>query len=362
MTTATPRDAARFLNAYARTYHGGAFATPTSADMTKLIEAGRWRFGGGTGLVERTLDRDSARKDFTGRRYDLHAGWTIAEHLSVMTGRTQLPDLGRYDRVYSHLEDPGVTAQLRAQRRELAAIRVSASSEIIGCWGRAGDRHRYAPHDTATLTRLDLPPLEVAAAAAEAAALDGWLDDFPYYSDGSWSALSLRGFNPADPTWGIKPAEMSRNWHQAHPGAAGLTECAWTVLAERCPATVDLINSLGWPGLERVRLLRMTSKGRKGHLARHTDVTDRAAGTRDGQITRFHLPLITRPSITMSAWNLRGEQATAHLPAGTCWYLDARKPHAVDNTSGTTRIHLVIDVITDEQVRAVIRAGTEMAA
>jgi hypothetical protein len=374
---AEARAAARWLNSYARRYHAGAFATPTAKDMQALIAQGRWRYkpAQGVGLIEQQPLRAVHRTDWTGRRYELAAGDRIANHLSADPGAT-LPNLHAYDWVYSHIEDPGVTGQLRAQGRELAAVRISASSELIGCWGRPGTGHAYSAADKATLVRLDLVNLRLDDVAAEVRALGGWLDDFPFYSNGAWSALNLRGFKPGDPGWGIKPAEMSRKWHAEHPEAAAMTECKWTVLAERCPQTVDLVRQLehadwmGWGGgLERVRFLRMaptgsgTKSSKPGTLARHTDITDKAAGTADGLITRFHFPVITWPGVTMSAWNLRGEKTAAHLPQGTGWYLDARKPHAVDNASGKTRIHLVIDVLTTAATRdAITRNGTDMAA
>jgi aspartyl/asparaginyl beta-hydroxylase len=362
---AEARSAARFLNGYARQYAAGAFATPTASDMAGIIAAGGWHTSGDglAGWTSRRLPRPSWRSDFTGARFELAAGWTVITHLAARPG-AGIPDLDRYDRVFAYAEDGALTAQLRGQGREVAAVRISAASEVIAVWGRAGDGRRYPPAQAATLVQLAPPPAGLSwDAAAEAAALTGWHDDFPYYSDGSWDALSLRGFDPADPTWGVKPAEMSKAWHKAHPGHAG-RDCAWTVLAERAPACVTLArHALHGAGLERVRLLRMAGRdGKGGRLARHCDITDRAAGVRDGQIARFHLPLITAPQVTMSAWNLRGEQTTAHLPAGSCWYLDARKPHAVVNGAGIDRIHLVVDVIADAATREFIAAGLDVAA
>jgi hypothetical protein len=107
-----------------------------------------------------------------------------------------------------------------------------------------------------------------------------------------------------------------------------------------------ITDPLGVPedGLERVRILRMAGRdGKGGRLGRHTDVTDKASGVRDGLITRLHIPLVTHPAIVMSAWGLSGRRSDVHLPAWTLWYLDARKPHAVTNPTGTDRLHLVID-------------------
>lgn len=369
MTTAvaavTPKEAARFLNAYARQHSAGAFATPIASEISKLMQSGGWHWWDGVAACSRRLTRDSVRRDWTGRSYTLRRGARVITHLAASPG-ARLPNLTAFDHVFAYLEDSNVTAQLAAQGREVNAVRISAASELIACWGRPGTGYRYPAADLATLTRL---PLEVTPAqreqiTAEVTGIDSWHDDFPFYSDGSWDAVSLRGFNPADPTWGIKPAEMSKAWWAEHPEAARYRTCGWTTLAQLCPATVGLVKSVSWWGeLERVRLLRMQGMGGKGGtLARHCDITDRAAGTRDGQIARFHIPLVTDPRITMSAWNLKGTQHDVHLPAWSMWYLDARKPHAVHNRSGIDRVHLVVDVKADGRCREAITTGTEYAA
>lgn len=182
-------------------------------------------------------------------------------------------------------------------------------------------------------------------------------------SDGSWGSLDLRGFKPDDPTWGIKPSEMSRAWWREHPEAHRYSRCEWTKLAADCPAMMAITGYLAnWGELERVRVLRMAGKQTPGHLDRHTDITDRAAGTADGKITRFHIPLITHPKALMTAWNLRGEKTTVHLKRGSVFYLDARKPHAVVNASGQDRVHLVVDVKATQRCRDEIIRGTELAA
>lgn len=355
-------DAARTMNNYARGYSAGAFATPTAKEIQTMIETGRFIQAPGCIAAVKQLTRDSVRKDFTGREYRLTAGQTVITHLATRPD-APVPDLSWAHTVYAYAEDFALTEQLRAQGREVRAVRVSAASEIINAWGLPGTAFTYPQVDAATVRKIDLNvslPLR-ASIVAEAQSLSGWLDDFPFYSDGSWAALNLRGFKPSDPTWGIKPAEMSKTWWAEHPEAKDLTVCDWTVLADRCPATRALVEAVGWWGrLERVRFLRMAGRGGKGgKLSRHTDVTDRAAGTRDGQITRFHIPLVTHPDITMSAWNLRGATAATHLTPWSAWYLDARKPHAVTNPTGIDRIHLVVDVVADEAVRDRIIGGTE---
>jgi hypothetical protein len=365
-TPTTGREAARFLGAYAKNFAAGAFAVPTAAEIDNHMAHGTWHWWGqGAAAVSRRLTRSSTRLDFSGRAYVLGDGARVITHLACLPSVT-LPSLAAFDYVFAYAEDTHITRQLRLQNREIAAVRVSAASEIVNCWGRAGSGHSYPAADSATLVRVPLAvtATQRAAIVAEATNIRGWTDDYPYYSDGSWGAVSLRGFNPADPAWGIKPAEMSKAWWTAHPEAVQYTRCAWTVLAAKCPATVELVRGVEWWGqLERVRLLRMAGRGGKGgSLSRHTDITDRAAGTRDRQIVRFHIPLVTHPDITMSAWNLRGERYNAHLPAWSMWYLDARKPHAVDNRSGVDRVHLVVDVLADAHVRQAIIDGRDVAA
>lgn len=361
-STLQPVDAARVMNNYARAYSAGAFATPTAKEITAMMADGRFLQGDGWMAATRRLSRDSVRKDFTGREYRLTADQSVVTHLAVQP-HAQIGNLSMFGTVYAYAEDINTTRQLRAQGREVRAVRVSAASEIINAWGRPGTAHSYPAWDDATIRRIDLDvaPFLKDRVVQEATSLSGWLDDFPFYSDGSWAALNLRGFKPDDPSWGIKPAEMSKSWWAEHPEAKDLTVCDWTVLADRCPGTRALVEAVSWWGqLERVRFLRMAGRGGKGgKLSRHTDVTDRAAGTRDGQITRFHIPLVTHPDITMSAWNLHGNTAAVHLTPWSAWYLDARKPHAVTNPTGVDRIHLVVDVVADGRVREKILGGRE---
>jgi hypothetical protein len=351
-TTLTPdlADAARFLAGYAKHYGAGAFATPPA----KELASGGWTVnewaddGHRTVIASKRLARDSIRRDFTGRPFTLGAGQLVATHLARTAG-APIPPLGAYDTVFAYPEDREVTDALARQGRTRMAVQVTAAAQIVAAWGKVGER-RYSPADLTTVARLPVEVPDRGAMAAEVEAISTWHDDFPYYSDGSWSAVSLRGFRRDDPTWGIKPAEMPKKWQAQHAESLGW-ECQWTVLADRTPALVAWVESVPWwAGLERVRLLRMEG-ARQGHLARHSDVTDRAAGTRDGQIARFHLPIITDPRVTMHNWDLDGRRISTHLPPWTLWYLDTRKPHAVDNPSDVNRVHLVVDVVVDKGVR-----------
>ena len=50
------------------------------------------------------------------------------------------------------------------------------------------------------------------------------------------------------------------------------------------------------------------------------------------------------------------------MQEGECWYLDLSLPHRVQNRSNVDRIHLVVDCLLNDWLRAIIDAGQEMAA
>jgi hypothetical protein len=345
------KEQARFLAQYAKHHSAGAFATPTWKDLMSAVVVdlrdGAERYV----EVVRRLSRVSRRTDWTGRPFWLPAGALLATHVARTAGAA-VPTMKHLDYVFTYREDEYLTKVLEHQGREVVATRISAASEIICCWGRAGEGRPERPVDLVTLVPVWSPvqPQWRAPVLKEVGALTGWHDDYPFYSDGSWSALSLRGFRPDDPTWGVKPAEMSRAWKAEHPEALGYT-CEWTTLARECPALVALVQEFTWGWeVERVRILRMAGTGH-GRLDRHTDITDKAAGPGDGHVVRFHLPLLTDPKVEMHAWDLEGHQHRAHLGAWRWWYLDARKPHAVVNPTRTDRIHLTVDVVSNAEVR-----------
>lgn len=358
---ATVQMAARVMAGYAKHFHAGAFATPLARDI-KPAELRWWQAepGQATTAIVRRLDRPLRRRDWTGRPIIIDAGCLIAEHVARTPEGPLYDDMfDEVDYVFSHIEDEALTAVLRKAGFVVAATQITAASEIITCWG-AVTGHGEDPADLVTAAAVEAPAIDEATRRetwVELAAVDSWHDDYPFYSDGSWGQANLRSFKPDDPLWGVKPSEMPQKWQREHPESLAW-RCDWTVLSEQTPALRAIVEGITWiTGLERVRLMRMEGRrGNVGHLARHSDVTDRNAGTRDGQIARFHLPLVTHPSITMSVWELDGRRHDLHLEAWRLYYLDARKPHAVTNPSGLDRTHLVIDAVVDDEVRKRIEA------
>lgn len=354
----TVAEATSLAGKYVKNYAAGAFAFPTrkelEADPSQLRE---WE---GFVAVAKQLTRDSVRRDFTGQPFTLPSGATIYTHIAKEPGASAPLLADEADYVIAYLDDTQLCSELRMQGYHLRAATVSASSELKGVFALGGDQSVsvYADHDLATATEVPLSPgrIELLDMLEEVEGLTGFRDDWPLYSDGSWGALCLKGFYPDDPGRDMKPVEMNKKWQSEHPDELGL-ECTWTKLAADCPAIMGWLTGIEqWKtGMERVRLLQMSGRnGKGGSLTRHTDIADKAMGTADGQIVRFHLPLVTDPAIQLHTWDLSGVKTSTHLRAGAVYYLDARKPHAVTNPTGVDRVHLVVDVVCSPAIRELI--------
>ena len=353
MTALTdPVEASRFLQRYAKQFAAGAFATPTRKELTAkpwMIRAAPEALA----IVKR-LTRHSIRKDWRAREFVVPQHSTIATH--VAREGAAVPDLSGVDYAQTYRDDPGLDEIMREHGYSLVATRISAASELIGVWGPAGNEWQEHPVDRVDVGELAgwaVPEAQQQAILSEVRNVERWADDFPFYSDGSWDAVSLRGYQPHDPLWGVKPLEMGPKWHAQHPGARDFV-CDWTTLADEMPETVSMIDGIDWLGpLDRVRLMRMAGE-RGSELRRHSDITDRSAGTDLGQMVRFFVPVVTSPQVTLRSWSLDGSVSGHHPNPWRLTYLDIRKPHAVSNPTGRDRINLAIDCHVTDKVRDTI--------
>lgn len=237
--------------------------------------------------------------------------------------------------------------------------KIAASSDLKGVWhiGEGKGRLPKALPDCDKPSRaiLDADFIsddERAAILGEAdAAAELWAQHYSTYNKRhSWMAFSLQGFDPADPTFIIKPVEMSKKWKAENPGRL-TARCEPTMAAERFPVAMAVAARV--PGAkERIRLMRLSSAG--GELARHADITDPDAGTRDGHLSRIHIPLRSDPKCLFFTWDLDGTKHETHFPERAACYLDTRKPHAVKNPATVDRVHLVMDTFATPELRDMI--------
>lgn len=243
----------------------------------------------------------------------------------------------------------------------LLAVKIPASSELVGVYGMA--RHGRSIDSTPLKDRdrfglrrlnLELPESALADAVAEVSEVEGWADHYSSYNKGrSWSALALRGYDPWDPGFIVKPAEMSKGWKRENPERLGAA-CERTALWDRFPAIARLSELV--PGRhQRVRLMRLEPGG--GELTRHADITDPEAGTAEGKLLRIHLPLVSNPEVRFQSWTLEGDPVEAVMRPGEAWYLDTRKPHTAVNGGDSPRVHLVVDAYSSPELLAALGAS-----
>jgi|DEB0MinimDraft_6_1074348.scaffolds.fasta_scaffold07108_2 hypothetical protein len=216
------------------------------------------------------------------------------------------------------------------------------------------------PLEHSTLDRMDvsidkiLPHVQDLQRQLSELSLD-FTDHYSNYNaKHSWGALSLRGYTP-DPEFITKPEEMNKKWHQENENETFRLQD--TELRSLLPATEKLLTLL--PGVHhRIRLMRLTAGG--GELRRHTDQVDPDAGVMEGQLLRFHFPIITNDDVKFTMWNTKNEKKEVNMRVGELWAIDTRKPHMAINGGEDDRIHLVIDVEANNALRELIYKSMEV--
>lgn len=154
------------------------------------------------------------------------------------------------------------------------------------------------------------------------------------YFEGGWSGIALRAAPGNAQTLHVDPAAQ---------------KFVDTTAMLRCPNIARAVAMLQCP-LKSVRLLKLTAGS---SIREHRDDD---LGWEAGEV-RLHVPIVTNPEVEFF---LNGQRVL--MQPGECWYLDLSLPHRVENRSEADRIHLVIDCLLNDWLRATIDAGQEMAA
>jgi hypothetical protein len=211
--------------------------------------------------------------------------------------------------------------------------------------------------EESTLLKLSLPDFTELCQSISDKLLSEGVEYQNHYSkynkSKSWGAISLRGYSQ-DPTFIENPKCMNDKWHKEHEGEN--FELQDTEMRALFPEVEKILEHI--PGVyHRIRFMRLKPGG--GELQRHTDQVEPDAGVRDEKLIRLHVPIKTNPQVEFSAWNCDGEKRSTNMVQGSTWYLDIRKPHTAINHGDDERIHLVIDVESNEKLRALLRSGIE---
>lgn len=165
-----------------------------------------------------------------------------------------------------------------------------------------------------------------------------------YNKDKSWSALSLRGYS-SDPSFITKPIEMSDAWQEENKDKDFHMQD--TELFNQFQEVRELLKNYG-DKIHRVRFMRLKPGG--GELERHTDQVDPDSGGTKGKLARIHFPIKTNDKVEFTVWDTKGNPQKIHMKKGECWFLDTRKPHMAVNGGDEERIHLVVDIVTEDKL------------
>lgn len=156
---------------------------------------------------------------------------------------------------------------------------------------------------------------------------DQWQAHFnSQYYEGDWSGVSLRA--------------LGGQATQLYPDPTA-QEFADTPLLAHCAQIRAAMETFHCP-MQTVRLLKVSPGSR---VLEHKDYN---LSLEDNEI-RLHLPITTNPEVEFFVDGERVE-----MQAGECWYINFNLPHRVANLGATSRIHLVMDCVVNDWLRALI--------
>ncbi|MGB8509809.1 MAG: aspartyl/asparaginyl beta-hydroxylase domain-containing protein [Pyrinomonadaceae bacterium] len=154
---------------------------------------------------------------------------------------------------------------------------------------------------------------------------DEWTPHFnKSYYEGEWSGVALRSIGGV--AGQIYP-DPTRNDFADTPVLARLPRIAETLEAFCCP-------------LQSVRFLKLAAGA---SIREHKDYN---LGYEDGEL-RIHIPVQTNALVE---FYLAGERVV--MCEGESWYVNFNLPHRVHNRSDADRIHLVLDCVVNDWLRA----------
>lgn len=275
----------------------------------------------------------------------------LMQHLDRLTARTNVF-------LYLFEECQQSIDMAEACGFEFKARQFNTFADVVSIYYKGKPRN-VLPLDAAqfyTLEKANVPSLlsfiEPIRKTLEGLEKDGTISFTNHYSNynegNAWSAISLRGYTE-DWRFIEKPQEMSKKWKEENKGKSFWLQD--TKLMEHFKV-YDLLDHLKIENPHRIRFMKL--RGGEGVLGRHTDQGCPDAGVDDNQLMRLHFPIVTNDKVRFKCWHSK-ECKEIGMKVGECWYLDTRKPHEATNGGTTDRIHLVIDVPTNEKLRRLFK-------
>jgi hypothetical protein len=339
----------------------GAFGLLKEAHIAPHIKAGEFltrRVKGklAAAAIVREARQVSTQHDYTGRAIKILPGQTYISALAVRDKKAGRDMLGlRKGKMWVEIFEEDDTAQQIMDEAcfAYAFTKIMADGSIKGvyCSGiepppMLEKAERVGLH---LLNPAFVSPIQMSRLCSELEKSEAvWAQHYSSYNKRkSWTSFALRGYDSADPSFIIKPAEMSRGWKEENPARLE-AKCEDTPLMALFPTVRSILAKLPGPA-QRVRFMKLNSGD--GELSRHADITDREAGVAPGKIARLHIPVLTNSEVEFCSWTDRGIKTVGHFLERSLFYLDTRKPHTVTNRGQKPRTHLVIDVPSDKWLR-----------
>ena len=327
------------------------------------------------------VERQSVRKDFRGEPIVIPKGATFLTAFAAydrFSGAALLNKMKRFGKGWLWAE---IFEEDRATKRAMLSLganwrgtKISADSSLKGIyaapdpqpgfdlWTPTSRYHEVSlPWAEAvsvdTIDRSFITDAELENIRQELDGRDLYAQHYSSYNvKKTWTAFSLRGYDPTDPSFIIKPSEMSKGWKAENPERLDAS-CLWTEASLKFPTALKVVRRIVGDDdalLDRVRFMKLEAEN--GELSRHADITDRDAGVADGKIARLHIPIRTSDKVRVYGWSARGSKSMVRFAEKSLCYLDQRKPHRVVNKSGQDRIHLVADVHSGQYLRDMLNA------
>lgn len=112
-------------------------------------------------------------------------------------------------------------------------------------------------------------------------------------------------------------------------------------MLDNSPATLKVLNGFPAPVMD----MCVASLAPGGSIKEHRDISGGVAAG----ITRFHVPLRTHPEVS---FYISGDEVK--MGEGELWHLDTTYLHRVENRSDIERLHLIIDLETTPELKALL--------
>lgn len=345
-------------------YVFGAFGMPNERDIATALVKGQVLKSkeNDTIIIYQEYKAKSRITDFTQNNIDILPGWVYIKHIAGLQKEKLLTYILNAIKqpilIEIFDEDQKVKELVESLGFKYVTTKIAASSDLKGVYKYGVDlKYNLAKGEDIHIQELNnnfLSEEDHEQIKNELQSFTNWQDHYSTYNKRqSWSAFAIRGYDPENPNFIIKPNEMSKKWKQENVDTL-LKKSDWTIAAENFTFTKKIIETrFNGAVPDRVRFMRLT-KG-KGELSRHADITDKEAGIQKGKVVRLHIPIYTNKDVIFNSWSHKGSRITKHMTERSLWYLDVRKPHTAVNNGEEDRVHLVIDFYVSEGLSTLIK-------